>query len=388
MNRYAITLAALCSLGVAALAPTAARAQPAPTQLPGQGATVAVQEFTGNASDEYLRNVASTARGSLIARGSVVAPASRLNEAIGVSPPSGTVDLARRIQSAGITHLLQGTVRLLVGQYTLTLTLVEGGTGRSATQERIVHEENAGETVAAMLDALFAPNALGPPPPDPDAVRREEEARRQREEEARRQQEADAARRAEAERTAQERAAREARERAAREAAETRAFDQRGPLAIGLGMQLGGRVSEGRAAPTNLLTGTAPSDPSAFAYLLRAEVGYSIRAVRGLEVLGAIGVMTSPTTAFLLGGGAQYTFPVTARLPIRASAGVTLGLYQGISGARTTTAWITPFARAEYTFGASPWSAFAGLALDIAPAGDGGVTTLSLMLGARFRVAP
>lgn len=384
MNRYAVTLAALCAAGVASLAPTAARAQPAPAQLPGQGTTVAVQEFSGNASDEYLRNVASTVRGSLIARGSSVAPASRLNEAIGVSPPSGAVDLARRIQSAGITHLLQGNVRLLVGQYTLTLTLLEGGTGRSATQERIVHEDNAGETVAAMLDALFAPNALGPPPPDPDAVRREEEARRQREEEARRQREEEA-RRAETDRAARER---EARERAEREARETRAFDQRGPLALGLGMQLGGRLSEGRAAPTNLISRTAPSDPSGFAYLLRAEVGYSIRAVRGLEVLGAIGVMTSPTTAFLLGGGAQYTFPVTARLPIRASAGVTLGLYQGISGARTTTAWITPFARAEYTFGASPWSAFAGLAVDIAPASDGGVTTLSVMLGARFRIAP
>lgn len=387
MTRYALALAALCALGLPALAPSAARAQPAPSQLPGQGTTVAVQEFTGNASDEYLRNVVSTVRGSLVARGSIVAPASRLNEAIGVAPPRGAVDLARRIQSAGITHLVQGNVRLLVGQYTLTLTLLEAGTGRAATQERIVHEDAAGETVAAMLDALFAPNALGPPPPDPDALAREEAARRQREEEARRQQEAEAQRRAEAERAARERAEREARERAEREARETRAFDQRGPLAIGLGMGLGGRVSEGRAAPTNLLSRAAPSDPSAFALLFRAEVGYAIRAVRGLEVVGVIGAMSSPTSAFLLGGGAQYTFPVTARFPLRASAGVTLGLYQGVSGARATTAWITPYARAEYTFGASPWSAFAGLSLDIAPASEGGVTTLSALLGARFRIA-
>lgn len=362
-----------------ALSPNAI-AQSPPASLPGQGSTVAVQDFTGNASDGYLQSVAGVVRGSLVARGSSVATRTQLNEAIGVSPPSGVLDLARRVGHAGITHLLQGEIRLLSNQYTLSLTLIEGNTGRSARQERIVHEDDAGPTVASMLDALFAPNAMSPAPEDPELRRREEEARRQAEADAQRLREEEARRQAE-----------EARRRAAQAvtpAAEPRLFDRRGPLSVGLGLQFGGRISEGRAAPTNLLSRTAPSDPSTFAMLLRAEVGYSIRAVRGLEVLGVIGVMTSPTTAVVLGGGAQFTFPASARLPLRGSAGVALGLFQGASGARATAVWINPYLRAEYTFGASPWSAFAGLSLDIAPANEGGVTTLSALLGARFRIAP
>lgn len=359
-----------------------AQAQPAPANLPGQGATVAVQDFTGNGSDGYLQGVAGVVRGSLVARGSSVATRTELNEAIGVSPPTGVLDLARRIGQARLTHLLQGEVRLLSGQYTLTLTLIEGGTGRSARQERIVHEDDAGPTVASMLDALFAPNAMSPPPEDPaDRARAEAEARRLAEEAAARTRaEEEARRRAdEARRLAQQRATPET---------PTRRFDERGPLSVGVGLLLGGRVSEGRAAPTNLLSRTAPSDPATFAMLLRAEVAYSIRAVPGLEVLGALGVMTSPTTAFQIGGGAQFTFPASARLPLRGTAGVALGLFQGASGARATTVWINPYARAEYTFGASPWSAFAGLSVDIAPAGEGGVTTVSALLGARFRINP
>jgi hypothetical protein len=269
-------------------------------------------------------------------------------------------------------------VRLLSGQYTLTLTLIEGNTGRSARQERNVPEDEAGPTVASMLDALFAPNAMGPAPEDPEARRRADEEARQRAE-------------AEARRAADE----EARRRAAAVTpppattpAVTRDFDARSPLSIGLALMPGGRISDGRAAPTNLISRTAPSEPGAGAFLLRAEVGYSIRSVRGLEVVGALGFMTTPSAAMFLGGGAQFTFPASSRLPIRGTAGVALGLFQGFSGARVTTLWLNPFVRAEYTFGSSPFSAFAGLSFDIAPAGDGGVTTLTAMLGARFRINP
>jgi hypothetical protein len=373
-----LALALALALLPAAL-PSAAFAQtPAPPSLPGQGVTVALQDFTGNASDGYLQGVAGVVRGSLVARGSIVATRTQVNEAIGVSPPTGLLDLARRIGQASITHLLQGEVRLLSGQYTLTLTLVEGNTGRSARQERIVHEDDAGPTVASMLDALFAPNAMGPAPEDPEARRRaDEEARQRAEAEARRVAEEDARRPAAA-----------VTPPPATTPAVTRDFDARGPLSVGLALMPGGRISDGRAAPTNLISRTAPSEPGAGAFLLRAEVGYSIRSVRGLEVVGALGFMTTPSAAMFLGGGAQFTFPASSRLPIRGTAGVALGLFQGFSGARVTTLWLNPFVRAEYTFGSSPLSAFAGLSFDIAPAGDGGVTTLTAMLGARFRINP
>jgi hypothetical protein len=373
-----LALALALALLPAAL-PSAAFAQtPAPPSLPGQGVTVALQDFTGNASDGYLQGVAGVVRGSLVARGSIVATRTQVNEAIGVSPPTGLLDLARRIGQASITHLLQGEVRLLSGQYTLTLTLVEGNTGRSARQERIVHEDDAGPTVASMLDALFAPNAMGPAPEDPEARRRaDEEARQRADEEARRAADEEARRRAAA-----------VTPPPATTPAVTRDFDARGPLSVGLALMPGGRISDGRAAPTNLISRAAPSEPGAGAFLLRAEVGYSIRSVRGLEVVGALGFMTTPSAAMFLGGGAQFTFPASSRLPIRGTAGVALGLFQGFSGARVTTLWLNPFVRAEYTFGSSPFSAFAGLSFDIAPAGDGGVTTLTAMLGARFRINP
>ena len=373
-----LALALALALLPAAL-PSAAFAQtPAPPSLPGQGVTVALQDFTGNASDGYLQGVAGVVRGSLVARGSIVATRTQVNEAIGVSPPTGLLDLARRIGQASITHLLQGEVRLLSGQYTLTLTLVEGNTGRSARQERIVHEDDAGPTVASMLDALFAPNAMGPAPEDPEARRRaDEEARQRADEEARRAADEEARRRAAA-----------VTPPPATTPAVTRDFDARGPLSVGLALMPVGRISDGRAAPTNLISRAAPSEPGAGAFLLRAEVGYSIRSVRGLEVVGALGFMTTPSAAMFLGGGAQFTFPASSRLPIRGTAGVALGLFQGFSGARVTTLWLNPFVRAEYTFGSSPFSAFAGLSFDIAPAGDGGVTTLTAMLGARFRINP
>lgn len=376
----AVTLA-LCLALVPVLATPVAQAQNPPPSLPGQGVSVALQDFTGNASDGFLQGVAGVVRGSLVARGSRVATRSEVNEAIGVSPPTSALDLARRIGQANLSHLLQGEVRSLSGQYTLTLTLVEANSGRSARQERIVHEEDAGPTVAAMLDALFAPNALGPAPEDPEARRRaEEEARRRAEEEA--------ATRARADEEARRRAEEEARRRPAVPAVEPTLFDRRGPLSLGFSLLFGGRISDARPAPSGLLTRAAPSQPESFAMLLRAEVGYSIRAVRGLEVLGVVGLMTAPTTAMTVGGGAQFTFPASARLPLRGTAGLALGLFQGFSGARATTVWLNPFVRAEYTFGASPVAAFAGLSFDIAPAGEGGVTTLTAMLGARVRLNP
>ena len=95
MRPLALALAlALTSAAV----PTAVFAQtPAPPSLPGQGVTVALQDFSGNATDGYLQGVAGVVRGSLVARGSTVATRTQVNEAIGVSPPTSLLDLARRI---------------------------------------------------------------------------------------------------------------------------------------------------------------------------------------------------------------------------------------------------------------------------------------------------
>jgi hypothetical protein len=96
-------------------------------------------------------------------------------------------------------------------------------------------------------------------------------------------------------------------------------------------------------------------------------------------------ILTTPTTAVGIGAGAQYTFPSSGRLPLRGTAGVLLGVWQGASGARATTLWFNPYVRAEWGFTPTV-AAFAGISLDVAPADNGGVTALGFMAGARFRL--
>jgi hypothetical protein len=131
--------------------------------------------------------------------------------------------------------------------------------------------------------------------------------------------------------------------------------------------------------------GATLTEPSSLAFALRGDAAYSIRAVRGLEVTGALLFSMSPSTAFALGAGAQMSFPATSRGRFRGTAGATLGLYQGLSGAQITTVWLGAQARAEYALSATV--AFtAGVSLDIAPGSNGGVVTLAATAGVRLRL--
>ena len=116
----------------------------------------------------------------------------------------------------------------------------------------------------------------------------------------------------------------------------------------------------------------------------RVDGSYGIAALNGLELAASVMLLTVPTSALGLGVGAQYTFPTSGRLPLRGTAGVLVGLWQGLSGARATTAWINPFVRAEWGFTPAV-AAYLGLSLDIAPADNGGVTSLGVMAGVRVR---
>jgi hypothetical protein len=278
----------------------------------------------------------------------------------------------------GATHVLGGEVVPFAGQYNLTLTLYEVPSGRSATQARNVGDHVAGEAVAEMLDALFAPGALGPAPVDPDAARRAEEERRAAEERAREAaaRDAEAQRRRAAEEAAQRRRAEDA-------AHPVRRYDAGGPISLGGSVHLGGLLSGTRSVPTMVISGTAPGEASTTVFALRFEAAYALNAVRGLELAGALSLLAAPTSAFAMGVGAQYTFPSSGRLPLRGTAGVLVGVWQGITGARATALWLAPFVRAEYGF-TPRVAAFAGLSLEAAPA-DGGVTTLAFAVGARVR---
>ncbi len=144
-------------------------------------------------------------------------------------------------------------------------------------------------------------------------------------------------------------------------------------------------MSGTRSAPAAPRPGAQLSDPSSLALMLRAEGAYALRAVSGLEIAGALMLMTSPTTAMGFGAGAQYTYPSTSRGRFRGTAGALLGLFQGFSGARITTVWLEPYVRAQYDFTPSI-AATAGVALDLAPGDNGGVVTLSVTAGVRFRL--
>jgi hypothetical protein len=64
---------------------------------------------------------------------------------------------------------------------------------------------------------------------------------------------------------------------------------------------------------------------------------------------------------------------------------VVLGLFQGLSGAQITTAWVEPYVRAEFHATGSV-AIFAGLSLDAAPGDNGGLVALTGAAGVRLRV--
>lgn len=357
-------------------APAAVVAQVPPA--PDAQRAVAIVPFTGSATADLTADIEASVRGALLARGARVPSRDAVNVGLGLSPPHDALGYARMGQGMSVTHVLVGSVAPLAGQYNLTLTVYEVPSGRSAQQARNVGEGDAGPVVNEMLTALLDPSALGPAPVDPDAQRRADEERRRQEEQAR----ADAQRRAEEEARRRADEERQAREREAREHP-VRRYDEAGPIALGASLTVGGRLSDASTPTGASLHGQVPT-ASGVAALLRVEGDYAIRAVAGLEVVGAFMVMLSPTNAIGLGAGAQYTVPSSGRFPLRGTFGATIGLFQGVSGARATTVWLSPYARAEY--GITPAvNVFAGVSLDAAPAGTGGVTTLGFNAGLRVR---
>ncbi len=294
--------------------------------------TVAILPFGGSATGDRLADVEATVRGAVLARGARVPDRQSTAMAFGVSPPTNALSIARACAGLGATHALVGSVSPMAGQYNLQLTLYECPSGRSAEQHHNIGDHDAGRDVAAMLEAIFQPNGLGPAPVDPAEQQRLEAERLRQEEERRR----SADRAAGALRAREIEEARRRREQRDRDNP-VRAYDAGGPVAVGVSLGIGGRLSGGTARPAMVLTGTPPDAASGVAFALRAEAAYALTAVRGLELAGALQLMTSPTTAVGLGVGAQYSFPREGRLPLRGTAGVLLGLWQGTTGARATT---------------------------------------------------
>jgi hypothetical protein len=374
-------LLALSALLVGVIAaPSPAAAQPV---APAAQRVVVLLPFEGTATADLVADAESTVRGALLARGARLPDRAAINLGLGLTPPTDTAALARAAQSMGATLVLRATVRPFAGQYNLSLTLVDAASARTATREESIPHEGGGEVVGRMLDALLDPASWSAPPVDP-AIAREAEARRLAAEEAERQRVAAAAAAAAG---AQQRAADEARrQREADERAHpVRGYADGGPVAVGLSLVAGGRLSGVRQPTGTVLSGNAPTDASGAAVALRAEGAYALGAVRGLELAAALMILTTPTTAVGVGAGAQYTFPSSGRLPLRGTAGVLLGVWQGASGARATTLWLNPFVRAEWGFTPTV-QAFVGLSLDVAPADNGGVTSLGVMAGVRFRL--
>lgn len=380
MRRAALAVCALAAFaGAAAGAPSTALAQPVANAPPAQ-ATVAVLPFTGNATQDLIADAEAAVRNALMTRGVTVSERSAVAMALGVDAPRDAQNVATFARNLRATHAIAGTVRPLSGQYVLTLTITEAATARAATREENVGGDTAGDTIRSMLERLFDPASLGPAPVDPEEERRRREAdeRRAAEERQRGEQQRRAA-------EAQRRRAEEERQRAFDAANPLRPYAAGGPFAIGVQMHLGGLTSDTRATPTMVRPGGQVTEPSSLAFMLRVEGAYAIRAASGLEVVAATMLMTTPTTALGLGAGAQFTFPSTGRGRFRATGGAVIGLFQGLSGAQITTAWIEPYARAQFDITPAV-AAVAGLALDVAPGANGGVTTFTVTAGARFRL--
>ena len=241
------------------------------------------------------------------------------------------------------------------------------------------------QTIAQMLDALFAPNALGPAPVDPEEQRRLEEERRRQEEERRHAEEE--RQRQEAQRAAdalrQRAEARQRRQQAYERAHPIRTLADAGPVTLGGGVAVGTLLSSTRPTPSNPIS-HPPSDPSSLAFGLRVEGAYALTSVPGFELGASLMIQTAPSTAAGLGVGAQYSFPARSRLGLRCTAGALVGIFHSFSGAKLTSAWLTPFVRAEYAITPSI-AVFAGAELDFIPGSNGGFTALSFVAGMRFR---
>ncbi|MBI5517196.1 MAG: hypothetical protein HY909_25680 [Deltaproteobacteria bacterium] len=357
-----------------------ARVAFAQTPTPGAGQTVVVLPFSGQASEALRSDVEDAVHNALLARGARVPQRSEVLGAIGVAAPQDPGAIVLLARNMGGTHVVTGIVRPLAGQYNLSLTLYEVPSGRNARQEGNIGQDDAQASLGPLLEALFSPNALSAPAPDPEELRRQEEAR-QREEARRREEEA---RQREEARRRQEEEARRRQSQWERDHP-LRRFDDGGPFSLGLRLGVGGLLVGTREVPAVPAGTPAPPAPTSTVFTLRADGTLALRALSGLELLGSLELMTSPTAAVGLGAGAQWNLPASSRSRFRASAGLVLGLWQGVTGARLTSVWIAPHARAEVTL-LQGVAAYGGLELDLVPGSNGGLVSLVVGLGVRLRL--
>jgi hypothetical protein len=367
-------------LGMVCAVPSRAAAQTIGINAPTTQRVVLLLPFEGTATPDLLADAEATVRGALLARGARLPDRAAINLGLGLTPPTDSTALARAVLGMGATQLIRASLRPLAGQYNLALTLIDAASVRTVTREESIPNEGAGDVIGRMLDALLDPANWSAPAVDP-AIAREAEERRRAEAEATRQRQA-----TEAE-AARQRGADDARRQREADASAhpLRGYADGGPFSLGMSLVAGGRLSDVRQPSGMVLSGNAPAAASGAAVALRAEGTYAISAVPGFEAAAAVMILTTPTSALGLGAGAQFTFPSSGRLPLRGSAGVLLGLWQGISGARATTLWLNPYVRAEWGFTPTV-QAFLGLSLDVAPAENGGVTAFGVMAGVRFRL--
>jgi hypothetical protein len=330
--------------------------------------------FDGNATDELLDTAYLAARAALVARGATVPERSTVRQALPVAPPTDTNGIVAFGRSMGGTHVLVGHVTPLTGQYNLVLVLYDVSTSRSARVSENVGLQEETEQVAQMIARLFAPGAMQASPEELARI----EAERVRQEEARRAAE-EARRREEESRRQTEQRAREeeARRRAAadRERALAQRFAGGGVVSASLAVQAGGRLT----APVGTRPAGAPA-PTGLAAAFRAEGLYALAPGVGFELGGTLGVTSSPSVAVVVGPVARINLPTRGAIPLRASAGVALGVYASTSGNQVATFWGALDARAEYDI-VPAFSIFAGAVLDFAP---GALTTLSGTAGVRL----
>jgi hypothetical protein len=360
-------LLALSAVGASTLAWT-------PTAQAQSAQLVVAFPFDGNATDELLDTAYLAARAALVARGVTVPERSTVRQALPVAPPTDTNGIVAFGRSMGGTHVLVGHVTPLTGQYNLVLVLYDVSTSRSARVSENVGLQEETEQVAQMITRLFAPGAMQASPEELARI----EAERVRQEEARRAAE-EARRREEESRRQTEQRAREeeARRRAAaeRERALAQRFAGGGVISASLAVQAGGRLT----APVGTRPPGAPA-PTGLAAAFRAEGLYALAPGVGFELGGTLGVTSSPSVALLVGPVARINLPTRGAIPLRASAGVALGVYASTSGNQVATFWGALDARAEYDI-VPAFSIFAGAVLDFAP---GALTTLSGTAGVRL----
>ncbi len=368
VSALALTMALASAVGAQSDGGSGSTASAPPTVAPAPVLLIQLP-FGGQMTDDLRDDVETGVRSALLTRGTTGPDRTTVRNAMGVAAPQGTEAIVAFGRSMGGTHVLTGIVRPLTGQFNLTLRLYEVATSQMAETQRNIGGGEEGTALPQMLEALFAPNAMQL---SPEARARAEEERRRQEEERRRAEEArrreEEARRAEEARRREEEARRRADEaRRRREEADRNRrvyrFAEGGPLWLGGGMVIGARLSD-VPPPSGV---TMPRARSSVVGGFRIEGGWSFPTpVIGIQVGLSFGALMSEVIdAITLGPTVRIALPAAAFIPLRASAGVSLGLFQGVSGGHRTGFWFSGDVRAEFD-PIPQLSIYAGIAVDYA----------------------